>query len=152
MNKNGFTLIELLIVVAIIGIVAAIAIPNLLTAVQKSKQKATIGDMKAVGTAVESYSTDNYIAPSSLTATGFGGESIRVFHIKKFPQKDSWGNEWNYSRDNTQRDIYSIGSSGRDGNFLGFNQSGTYITNSLEDFGNDIIFSTGIFVYGPKIK
>ncbi|MCK5220504.1 MAG: prepilin-type N-terminal cleavage/methylation domain-containing protein, partial [Candidatus Aminicenantes bacterium] len=63
MRRKGFTLIELLIVVAIIGIVAAIAIPNLLTAVQKSKQKATMGDMKAIGTAVESYVTDNYLAP-----------------------------------------------------------------------------------------
>ena len=53
MNKKGFTLIELLIVVAIIGIVAAIAIPNLLTALQKGKQKATMGDMKSVGTAMK---------------------------------------------------------------------------------------------------
>ena len=55
MNKKGFTLIELLIVVAIIGIMAAIAIPNLLVALQKGKQKATMGDMKSVGTALEVY-------------------------------------------------------------------------------------------------
>ena len=53
MNKKGFTLIELLIVVAIIGIIAAIAIHNLLVAMQKGKQKATMGDMKTIGSAVE---------------------------------------------------------------------------------------------------
>lgn len=150
MKKRGFTLIELLIVVAIIGIVAAIAIPNLLTAVQKSKQKATMGDLKSIGTAIESYVTDNILAPSALSDAGFGGN--RGFHIKKFPETDSWGNQWHYSRDATVRDIYSVCSPGRDGVFAGFDQEGAYITNALDDFGEDIIFSLGIFVYGPRVK
>lgn len=152
MNKKGFTLIELLIVVAIIGIVAAIAIPNLLTAIQKSKQKATMGDMKSIGTAVESYMTDNYIAPQALDAAGWGGASIRAFHIKKMPASDAWGGAWEYARDATNRDIYSIGSGGRDNTFAGMAQVGEYTVNSLTHFDFDIIYSNGAFVYGPRVK
>ncbi len=150
MKREGFTLIELLIVVAIIGLVAAIAIPNMLTAIQKTKQKATMGDLKSIGTAVESYMTDHYVAPSSLDNAGFGNH--RIFHIRHFPNTDAWGNLWLYQRDITFRDIYSICSPGKGGVFSGFLQEGVYITNSLEDFGNDIIYSIGIFVYGPKVQ
>ena len=55
---TGFTLIELLIVVAIIAILAAIAIPNFLAAQVRSKVSRTKGDMRTVATALESYFVD----------------------------------------------------------------------------------------------
>lgn len=56
---SGFTLIELLIVVAIIGILAAIAVPNFLNAQIRAKIARTQADMRSVKTALESYQVDN---------------------------------------------------------------------------------------------
>lgn len=63
MREPGFTLIELLIVVAIIGILAAIAVPNFLNARLRATVARVQGDHAALATAIESYFVDNNAHP-----------------------------------------------------------------------------------------
>lgn len=67
--KKGFTLIELLIVVAIIAILAAIAVPNFLEAQVRSKVSRAKSDIRTMATALESYAVDNNGYPPDITTT-----------------------------------------------------------------------------------
>ena len=70
-TRKGFTLIELLIVVVIIGILAAIAIPKFANTKEKAYVAAMKSDLRNMATAQESYFADNQTYTTSLTAMNF---------------------------------------------------------------------------------
>lgn len=91
MKKKGFTLIELLIVVAIIGILAAIAVPNFLNAQTRARVAHAYSDFKAIATAQEMYRTDNnyYAPPFKLSALTSPVSYLASVPQDVFPPK--WG-------------------------------------------------------------
>jgi len=58
-TKKGFTLVEIMIVVAIIALLAAIAVPNLLTARRSANDAATQAELRTLQTSLENYAIDN---------------------------------------------------------------------------------------------
>ncbi len=161
-NNKGFTLIELLIVVAIIGIIVAIAIPNLLNAIQRAKQKRTMADMRSAGTAAEAYAVDFNSYPASAAVTlpsGFNYPLDKTFgdptdkvsyaakvsptYIRVLPLVDGWSSYFMYKTNLNQQD-YVIASAGKNGSFDGLST-----TTETQNFNADIIFCDGQFLQYP---
>jgi type II secretion system protein G len=126
---SGFTLIELLIVVAIIAILAAIAIPNFLAAQTRSKVSRAKGEMRTIATALESYCVDynqyppsdnNYkVTPTTLTTPISYLRSHRIpdpFALEVMDQYGSaggeelyytyWNNDWNVAVEGGATSVY----------------------------------------------
>ena len=111
----GFTLIEILLVVVIIGILAAIAVPNLVGSSEKAQRNAAKQGIAVIESAIARYEIDNSKLPDNLQSlVTKGGESGGSYIKKAEGLKDPWGTEYQYTK---QGYDYTVVSAGPDLNF-----------------------------------
>jgi general secretion pathway protein G len=89
-GEGGFTLVELMIVMTIIGILSAIAIPSFIRSVQKAKEAVLKEDLHTMRNAIDSYTVDKEKAPQSLD------DLVQAGYLKTMPvdpmtsRSDTW--------------------------------------------------------------
>jgi general secretion pathway protein G len=137
-REKGFTLIEMLIVVLIIGIIVAIAIPNVLNALQRSKRSRAISDIKAIATAIASYRAA-YRSDSKLTLEGIVPiADLLPSDYYNGATKDPWGENYLFTTGPNEFIIMSYGKDRSPGASTG-------------EYDSDIIFKNGQFI-APILK
>ena len=120
-NHKGFTLIEVLVVVAILGILAAIIVPRIMDRPDEAKRVAAKADIGAIVQALKLYRLDNGFYPS--TDQGLGalvqrpttnpvpGNWKQGGYLERLP-KDPWGSDYQYLQPGVrgELDVFSLGA------------------------------------------
>lgn len=166
-RRRGYTLIELLIVIAVLGIIATLIIPMFLDALQKSKQKRTMAELRLVGTCWMAWLTDQVgsgaagkkpreydlsalteITSEQLLNSLYVNQSF--FYCTEVPDLDAWGHNYEYYVNEDTllaAQVMAIRSTGRDGVFSDLTYTlGPYVAT---DYDEDLLWADGLFIHYP---
>lgn len=120
-NEEGLTLIELMVVVVILGIISAVAIPAISSAINSAKVSTTESDLATLQQALQRYEIDHNNYPTTLAQLaeqtnaqgGTTGTSFGPYLDVTFPEKDAWSNPIYYAPNSTSKPTgYYLVSSG----------------------------------------
>jgi general secretion pathway protein G len=154
-SRGGFTMVELLVVMAIIAILMAIATVAYLSALDRTRLKRTVADMRSVALAWEARAADtNSYTAAGLdfpTANAISYPDIRLLlqptYIRTVPQYDAWGRRFEFAATSEPKE-YFIRAAGRDGRF---DEPPTYTLGETGDPDCDIVYANGAFVQFPGV-
>lgn len=83
-RQSGFSLVEILIAISIILVLAALAIPNYLAALDRARDSRAVGDIRTIGNSILGYEVINHVFPTDLGQVGYGSNI------------DPWGQPYQY--------------------------------------------------------
>lgn len=96
----GFTLVELMVVVAIIGLLAAVVTVNVMGQGHTARVERTKADMRSIGDALNLYKIDTGVYPQQLNSLWERPAQARKWngpYLQEYPPRDPWGSEYIYN-------------------------------------------------------
>ena len=137
---GGFSIAELLAVLAILGIITAIAVSGVLGARDKARQAATMADMHHLAVAIAAYTIDHNFPPASTGDFADVASVLEPYHLNSaVPEIDHWRNLYDFVSAAEHYSLISYGKDGVDGADL------TWDTRL--EFDRDIVMVDGEFSY-----
>ena len=121
-HQSAFTLIELMILLAVIGLMAAIAMPNYQQYIERTKRSQAIKDIAVLSMAIEHFHSDHQTYPANLAALGGNlptadpwGHAYRYLAIDTVPSPNTGQirRDRNMNPLNSDYDLYSMGPDGQ---------------------------------------
>jgi general secretion pathway protein G len=145
----------LLFLVFVVGIIAALLVPNFLDALQKSRQKRAMVEMQRIGQTVEAYKAEHEYAPAATDMAGLAA-ALGPDYASVIPRLDPWQHPYRYacwqeSPSEKGCDHYRIASAGRDGKFEQLDLK-AYEPAEFDtiQYDRDIVFGDGAFIVQPR--
>ena len=155
--------------IIIFGIVAALVIPNILTATQKAKHKTTMVEIAGISTAIESYLIDNGTVPAQdgeYDASSDFYDAMSPSYVIDLPIYDRWGNnilvycgaacDGIYGVTGSSMNDFIVVSLGRDGIMEDWEfdenepDSGLFVLTGMDDFDKDIVMWNGSWIRATR--
>ncbi len=142
-KSRGFSLIELLIVCAVIGLIAAIAIPNLVNAIQRARQSRTTGDLRGLATGIGMYQQDYAKFPLRASLVPVLDIAVTIApYMGEISGRDGWQRDLYYASDGDNYTLLSYGLNGV--------PDTPWAIGPIHFFDDDIVIEGGSFIQWPE--
>jgi type II secretion system protein G len=142
-TSRGFSLVELLIVCAVIGLIAAIAIPNLVNAIQRGRQARTVGDLRGLATAIAMYQQDYAKFPVQESWVMIDEiEASVIAYMGSMSKTDGWRRSFMYISNGDNYTLVSYGMNGI--------ADQPWTQAPIHYFDDDIVIQGGSFMQWPE--
>jgi len=133
----------------IAGIISAFAVPNMMSAMERARQRKAVQEILVIANAAENYYMENDSYPPAASLDELFSMLVPKY-VRSLPREDAWRHAYRYQAwPQRAASDYAIGSAGRDGNWQRESLD-AYPAAVTESFDCDLVYKNGFFVQHPE--